>query len=508
MLDQEFLSNFILQIKESLNVFKPEFALVITFIAALMFDMVFKKHRNTAAVVALLGFIVTGVLLSMQSCGSGQNAFTKMLTIDSFGNFFKWIILGSSIIVVIISLFSKELYEKKRGLGEYYSLIIGMTIGMFLLASSVNLLMIYISIEIMSLSSYVLAGYTKESRRSSEASLKYVIYGAISSGLMIYGVSLLYGLSGSLSLFEINTQVALGQMNPAAFTVAILMILAGIGYKISTVPFHFWTPDVYEGAPVTVTALLSVASKAAGFAVLIRFVRIGFSNLGVDPTAQIWQMLPGFDWTLVIAILSVLSMTVGNLVALWQSNVKRMLAYSSIAHAGYMLLGLVVLNTTGVTSILVYFFMYMFMNLGAFYFVLLIANKIGSEELDDYVGLGYSAPVLSICMVVFMISLTGLPPTAGFIGKWYVFTALLQNDHYVWLAVIGVLNSVVSLFYYAKVFRNMYLRGTDIKYERMTFSPVSVAIIILLAIPTLLFGVYFQPIVNWASHSAQIFFGI
>jgi NADH-quinone oxidoreductase subunit N len=280
-----------------------------------------------------------------------------------------------------------------------------MTLGMFLLSSSSNLIMMYLSIEIMSLSSYVLAGYTKEIKRASEASLKYVIYGAVSSGIMIYGISIIFGLTGSLNLYEINTFLANNDVNLWALLIPTLMIIAGIGYKISAVPFHFWTPDVYEGAPVTITALLSVASKAAGFAMLIRFVKIGF----IDSAAggEYWTTLH-LDWQHIIALLSVLTMTLGNLVALWQTNVKRLLAYSSIAHAGYMLMGLVVMNDAGVAAILIYFFMYLFMNLGAFYFVLLIANKTGSENIEDYQGLGYKAPRISVCMVIFLISLTGL----------------------------------------------------------------------------------------------------
>jgi len=207
------------------------------------------------------------------------------------------------------------------------------------------------------------------------------------------------------------------------------------------------------------------------------------------------------DWQHIIALLSVLTMTLGNLVALWQTNVKRLLAYSSIAHAGYMLMGLVVMNDAGVAAILIYFFMYLFMNLGAFYFVLLIANKTGSENIEDYQGLGYKAPLISVCMVIFLISLTGLPPTAGFIGKLYIFTALLQNPDFIWLAVVGVLNSVISLVFYVKVFRNMYLRKVDEAKETYRFSVASIVLMIALAIPTLLFGIYFSPIVNWAEQS-------
>jgi NADH-quinone oxidoreductase subunit N len=384
-----------------------------------------------------------------------------------------------------------------------------MTFGMFLLSESINLIMVYLSLETMSISSYILAGYTKEIKRASEASLKYVIFGAVSSGIMIYGISLLYGLTGSLNLIEINQYIFSNNVNSFPLLLSGLMIVAGIGYKISAVPFHFWTPDVYEGAPITITAYLSVASKAAGFALLIRFLKMGFINTeSLSGLSSVWQLLGQVDWKFIIAILSVLTMTLGNLVAVWQTNLKRLLAYSSIAHAGYMLMGVVVMTDAGVLAVLVYFIVYLFMNLGAFYVVMLLANKIGSEELDDYTGIGYKAPTLSVCMVIFLISLTGLPPTAGFIGKLYIFKAVLQAD-YIWLAVIGILNSVVSLFYYVKIFRNMFLRGVEAGETAKTFefSAPSIIMLFIFVIPTLLFGIYYTPIVAWAESSVKIFLG-
>lgn len=502
MLENEILNNLV----ASAKLFLPETALVITFLVAMIFDLFFKKFRNITAVISLIGFAAAGFFLCQQDVGSGRNIFTKMLAIDSFGTYFKYIVLLSSIIVVLMSLFSKELYKDKRSMGEYYTLIVGLTLGMFLLSSATNMIMIYLSIEIMSITSYILAGYTKEIKRASEASLKYVIFGAVSSGIMIYGISILYGLTGALNLFDINAALpGLADSSTPALMLSGMMIIAGIGYKISAVPFHFWTPDVYEGAPITITAYLSVASKAAGFAILIRFLKTGFVDAS-GATDGIWAMIGSIDWVFVIAVLSVLSMTIGNFVAIWQSNVKRILAYSSIAHAGYMLMGVVVMNDIGTAAILIYFLVYLFMNLGAFFYVQLVANKIGSEELDDFVGIGYRAPIMASCMVLFLISLTGLPPTAGFIGKLYLFTAVLNSD-YIWLAIIGVVNSVVSLFFYVKIFRNMFLRGIDKKNEEFNFSPMSVVLMIALAIPTLLFGIYFQPIVDWAEKSVAMFVG-
>jgi len=498
------IEQFVTGLLKSVGLFIPETVLVITFMLALIFDLLFRKSRNISGVIAILGFAVAGFFLYQQT-GVSYKCFANAYVVDPFSNFFKWIILLSGLIVVVFSFFSKELYDDDRPMGEYFTLIIGMAFGMFLLTSSSNLILIYVAIETMSISSYILAGYTREIKRASEASLKYVIYGAVSSGLMIYGISILFGLTGSLNLFDINHFLAKNAVDIAPLLIASILIVAGFGYKISAVPFHFWTPDVYEGAPVTITALLSVASKAAGFAVLIRFLKIGFLDF-IPGNNEIWTMVRGVDWTLILMILSVLTMTLGNLVAVWQTNMKRLLAYSSIAHAGYILMAVTVLNNTGVAAVLIYFFFYMLMNLGAFFIVLLIANKIGSEEIDDYNGMGYRAPFLAVCMAVFLVSLTGLPPTAGFIGKLYVFAAVIKAG-YLWLAVVGVVNSVVSLYYYAKVFRNMYLKDVESTKEKVNTPFPAIIILLVLAIPTLIFGIYFSPIVNWANASAAIFLG-
>ncbi|MBM2816964.1 MAG: dehydrogenase subunit [Ignavibacteria bacterium] len=495
-------ANFVSELYKSLGMFIPETVLVVTFVVAIIMDLIFRKYKNIAAFTVLAGFFVTGYTLF--ACNSSGYAFSQTIAINPFSQFFKFIILLTSIIIVIISFLSKELYAENRKVGEYYSMIAGMTFGMFLICSSTNLILIYLALETMSLSSYVLAGYTKEVKRSSEASLKYVIFGAISSGIMIYGISIIFGLTGSFDLLAINAKIATGNLSIAPLLVSGIMILAGIGYKISAAPFHFWTPDVYEGAPITITAYLSVASKAAGFAVLIRFVLLAFAT-PISQTQPVWQVFAGIDWKLVLAILSVLTMTLGNLSAIWQTNIKRLLAYSSIAHAGYMLMGLVIMTSAGVLAILVYFFMYMLMNLGAFYIVMLIANKTGSEEMDDYIGIGYRAPILAGCMVVFLLSLTGIPPTAGFIGKLYLFMAVI-DARWIWLAVIGVLNSVVSLFYYVKVMRNMFIRGTDKTEEPLQFSRVSIVIALILAGANIYFGLWFEPIVRWVNECVKSLF--
>jgi NADH-quinone oxidoreductase subunit N len=373
-----------------------------------------------------------------------------------------------------------------------------------LMAGASNLLMMYLAIELSSISSYILTGYTREAPDSSEASLKYVIFGALSSGLMIYGISILYGLTGSLDLYGVNQALVGGGVNRVALLISGLLIMAGLGYKISAVPFHFWTPDVYEGAPITITAFLSVASKAGGFAMMIRFFKVTFIDTQVvSLPAGAWVTLQGFEWYQLVAGLSVLTMTVGNLVALWQNNLKRMLAYSSIAHAGYMLMGLVVLNNNGLAAVMIYFVVYLFMNLGAFYVVMLIANKTGTEDVEEYRGLGARAPFMMVALAAFLVSLTGLPPTAGFVGKLYLFAALI-NDGWIWLALAGALNSVVSLYYYVRVFRNIFLRSAEQEQPPLKFGFSANVIVLLLLVPTLLLGVYFSPLVNLAQASVKI----
>jgi NADH-quinone oxidoreductase subunit N len=495
MFDANMLNNIANHLAQSACVFSPEIAMLCTFLIALFMDVVGGKVRNIAGYTICLGFIITGVLLGYQN-GISQTAFVKLIAVDPFAVFFKYLTLFAGFIVALMSFFSDEINKDERKVGEYYSLIAGMTFGMFLMVGATNLMMVYLAVEILSLTSYVLAGFTKEIKRASEASLKYVIYGSVSSGVMVYGMSILFGATGSLNFADISILISSGKVAFAPMLVSGLMILAGFGYKISAAPFHFWTPDVYEGAPVAVTAFLSVASKAAGFAGFIRFSQMIFATS------------PNVDWQIVLAILATITMTLGNLSAIWQTNAKRLLAYSSIAHAGYMLMGMVVMNEIGISAILVYMFMYAFMNLGAFAVVMFISNKIGSEELEDYNGLGYRMPVLCGMMVIFLVSLAGLPPTAGFIGKLYIFTSLFNSgSQWLWLAIVGVINSVISLFYYAKIFRNMYLRGNGELQERIDFSPASIAIVAILAVPTLILGVYFSPIVSWASASASIFIG-
>jgi NADH-quinone oxidoreductase subunit N len=482
----------------------PEISLALTLVAIVVFDLIFNKSKKFLPLISLIGLVITFSFLVLQF-GDPKSAFSvagnhTFLSLDNFSSFFKILILITTAFIVLFSMSSQEVNSCPDRHGEYYALILGMVIGMFFMVSANDLILIYLSLELLSLSSYVLAGFVKTSIRNSEASLKYIIYGSASSGIMLFGISILYGITGSTNLHEINSLLQFPAATQLTFLISILMIFTGIGFKISIVPFHFWTPDVYEGAPISITAFLSVASKAAGFAVLIRFLKITFAQ-GLDKSGY-WQMLTYIDWQMLLVVFSIITMTFGNFAALWQDNIKRMLAYSSIAHAGYLMLGVAVLSDQGLMAVLVYFSVYLFMNLGAFYVVMLIANKINSEEIDDYKGIGYSLPLLGTALGIFLVSLTGLPPTAGFVGKLYIFIALVDANM-ITVAIIALLNTVVSLYYYIRVLKAMFLVRND-KIVEIHLSPLNYFVIFLLAAPVLILGVYFTPLINIAKESIQL----
>ena len=470
---------------DSLLYFSPEILLVIFAVAVIILDLVVKnRERAAVAHLSLAGCFCTlaAVLFIHFSFGSegSVSLFLGMIRLDEFSTFFKVLLLLATAATILFSLRSEELDERLKG--EYYALLLAITLGMFLMASSTNLLMIFISLETVSLTSYILAGFLTHSPRSSEAAFKYITYGAVASGTMLFGLSLLFGMTGTGDLAQIGGRLtellASGEVAPLAVLIAITFVLAGVGYKIASVPFHMWSPDVYEGAPIPITAFLSVASKSAGFALFIRFFYTGFGSTG---------LMESVDWPLMLAIVSALTMTLGNLAALPQQNVKRLLAYSSIAHGGYLLMGGVLLTSEGIGAILFYLVVYLFMNLGAFYVVVLIANEVGSEMVEGYRGLAARAPLVAWAMAIFLFSLTGIPPFAGFFGKWLLFAAVLEQGYY-WLAFVGLLNSVVSLYYYARIVKAMFLEDSGEEATSVSFSTGTFALLSVFVIPTILIG--------------------
>jgi NADH-quinone oxidoreductase subunit N len=492
---------------ESLGKFLPEVVLSVSIVVLLIAELFSKKKSNLSGYLALLALIITLIFTLKQYSLEPQVYFFQMVALDPFSYFFKLLLILSALLIIIFSFISNDLRKVDYKTQEYYSLVLTLTLGGFLMVSSTNLLMMYLSLEMVSLSSYVLAGYLKKINRSNEAALKYVIYGGVSSGLMLFGISILYGITGTADIFAISQFLSTNPVNLITLLISTFLIIAGFGYKISAVPFHFWTPDVYEGAPLPVTAFLSVSSKAAGFAMMIRFFLVSFQNTTPIPGHEglnLFNTLQGFEWNTIIAVISVATMTLGNFVAIWQDNLKRLLAYSSIAQAGYILLGFVTVNPQGISAMIIYLAVYLFMNLGAFFAAIMIANKFGTESINEMKGFGYRAPFLCVAMGIFMFSLTGVPLTAGFIGKFYIFAALV-NGGYVWLALIGLLNSTISLYYYIKILKNMFLVQPTGNKTHESFSWGYNFILIVLIVPTILLGIYFGPLTKLAEYSSQIF---
>ena len=484
---------------QSLEFFIPELILTITILAALITDLFVKKSKtNMIGWVLGVGLVVVGLSVHNLSSVPPTTLFLDMIVIDPFSSFMKIVIILSTLLVIVASWVNDELEKYRKG--EYFTIMGIMVMGLFLMTSSVDIIMLYISIEVVSIMSFVLAAYLKLDTRSNEAGLKYVIYGAFSSGVMLFGLSIVYGLAGSTNYFAIqDTLSSLDGSASPALIMALLMIFAGFGYKISSVPFHFWTPDVYEGSPSTITAYLSVAPKAAGFAMIIRFFHQVFSDsIGLTSNAIGSTDLP---WPEIIGVLAVVTMTMGNLVAIQQKSIKRMLAYSSIAHAGYMMLALPVLSMEAVESVMIYLFIYVFMNLGAFFIVIFVKNKTGGESFEDFEGLGWEMPIVGAFMTLFMLSLTGLPPTAGFVGKLYIFKTLVgAGSEFLWLVVAGGVNSVISLYYYFHVVKVMFLGGK--RSDVITYPPSTMfGLMIFTAVPSLLLGLYWNPLASWVKDS-------
>ena len=491
----------------SLVFFWPELLLSVTILTAILADLFYSKKDSFKVVYwSLGGMFLTYVAIRLQDI-EPTSLFMGTVAHDPFSQFFKILILISTAIVMLMSLVSGEL--KKYRMGEYFSIMTIMTFGLFLMTSSIDILMVYLSIEIVSIMSFFLAGYLKRNSLSNEASLKYVIYGAFSSGIMLYGLSILFGLTGSTNFFEMQKAISLlGADSNLALVLSTVFILVGFGYKISAVPFHFWTPDVYEGSPSTITAYLSIAPKAAGFALMLRFFNQVFGDMSIDISTS-WSAINDLPWPELIAVLSAATMTVGNLVAIQQNNVKRMLAYSSIAHAGYMMMAIPMMSNSSIEGVMMYLIMYLFMNLGAFFVVIYVKDQIGGEDYNSFDGLGWKMPYVAIPMTLFMVALTGLPPTAGFVGKFYIFAAVIESgSRFYWLAFVGVINSVISLYYYIRVVRHMYLIGERNDEFINPSSKLVLSLLVVLAIPSFVFGWYFSPIAEWISKSTIMFQGM
>lgn len=452
----------------------PGLILTVTGMLVLFWDLWMKdEERPLLAWLGLTGLVLTAVV-SFGLLGRNESAFNGMLALDSYGLFFNLIFCLAAGMTLLMSVHYLETADIRPG--EYYALILFATVGMVLMAAGTDLIVIFLGLETMSMAVYVLAGIWRQRLQSNEAALKYFLLGAFASGFFLYGVALVYGATGSVQLGKIAAHVSEHGSSPLLL-IGVALLIVGFGFKVAAAPFHAWTPDVYEGAPTTVTAFMAVGVKAAAFAA---FARVFLHTLGPIHT-QWWQIL----W-----ILAALTMTVGNVTALVQNNIKRMLAYSSIAHAGYLLVAMVAGKDLGGAALMYYLVAYGLMTLGAFSVVLAVGRKgEPNEEFSDYAGLGFRYPVLGMAMTLFMLSLTGVPPLVGFTGKFYIFSAAVKAG-YVWLAVIGVLNSVVSAYYYIRVVVNMYMYEGEKVPDLLSSRPALAAAIILAAIGTVVIGVF------------------
>jgi NADH-quinone oxidoreductase subunit N len=490
----------------SLQHFRPEIALAIGLMLVVLADASGIKARNAVCLLLTTATLVAALVLCvpLYEAGWSGQLFGGMLALDPMSVFFKVILLSASLLVALAFRSSRELVG--LGMGEFHALLLAVTFSNLLLAGANDLTLLYLSLEMVSITSYVMVAYIKGDRRSNEASLKYVLFGAISTGAMVYGLSLLYGMTGSTGLPAIQQAIANGfpEENRFALYLVTFLVMAGFGFKTAVVPFHFWCPDVYEGAPTPVTAFLSVAPKAAGFAVLLRFFYRGFS-VG-DP--GVWDLSSSLEWPQVLMLISALTMTVGNVAALTQTNMKRLLAYSSIAHAGYVMMGLVALSENGARSILIYLAAYLFMNLGAFLVVTLVHHRDGTFDLRDYAGLWRRAPGLTLAMAIFLFSLMGIPPMVGFMGKLYVFAAIIEKGQpYYWYAILAAVNAAIAAYYYARVLRTMIIDPELDAKPPLRLSFADSSWVLFFALANVLPLLWWSRIDGWARASLTLYAG-
>ncbi len=443
------------------------------------------SHSKRAGVMSLVGLAITFVLSAFTPEGT---FFGETFIVDSYAIGFKLIFIGTAFMTIMGSI--DFVADRLKNRGEFYGLILLCTTGMMFLASAGELISMYVALELSTIALYVLATFMKRDLKSSEAGLKYLILGAASSGILLYGLSLLYGLTGTTFMSEIGMKLFIGPGTRLATYFAIVMFVAGFGFKLAAAPFHMWAPDVYEGAPTPITAFLSVASKAAG---LVAFVRLFFEAL----------LIAKSEWVVVIEVVAILAMVIGNVVALLQSNIKRMLAYSSIAQVGYVLVALAAGIDLSVGSMMIFLLAYLFANIGAFIIVIAFSNATGSDEINDYAGLMKRSPAAAIIMTVFMLSLVGIPPTAGFFAKYWLFAAAVKEGLY-GIVVVAVLTSVISLFYYMNVVRLMIFHeakdDSPIRLTGMVKTSLAISTVMVLIICILPNKFY-----EWALTASEVF---
>jgi len=456
----------------------PEVIMTILALAILLADLVFKRKETIGVLSMMVVAVVTCALP-----GSLGTAFHGMFISDGYSMFFKMIFILNVILTILISM--KYIEIEKVNLGEYYSLILFSSLGMMIMASAEDLIILYLGLELMALSTYILAGFLRHDVKSNEAAMKYFLLGAFASAFLLYGTSMIYGLTGTTDLGAIATYIAQNGLagNPVV-TLSMILMAVAFSFKIAAVPFHMWAPDAYEGAPTSITAFMSVGPKAAGFAVLGRVFLTAFSSIRVE-------------WTAVLIPIAILTMGVGNIVALSQTNIKRMLAYSSIAHAGYALLGIIAGTADGIAAVMNYMLIYAFMNVGAFAVIIMLRSEgFKGDDISDFEGLSKTHPLASALMLVFMFSLTGIPPTAGFMGKFYLFMSAIDAG-YTWVVIIAVIFSAISAYFYLRIVMYMYMKEPK-KTVTLTTSPAISLALAITVIAVITIGVLPSTVVNFA----------
>lgn len=463
----------------------PEIVMTVLALAILLADLVIKR-KETIAFLSIVGVaLVTYVLV-----GSMGTTFNGMFLADGYSMFFKLIFMLNVILTVLISV--KYIVIEKVNFGEYYALILFSTLGMMIMASAGDLIVLYLGLELMALSTYILAGFIRYDIKSNEAAMKYFLLGAFASAFLLYGTSMIYGLTGTTDLKAISAYiVANGLSSNPVLMLSMIFFAVAFSFKIAAVPFHMWAPDAYEGAPTSITAFMSVGPKAAGFAVLGRVFLVAFGSVKLE-------------WSAILVPIAILTMGVGNIVALSQTNIKRMLAYSSIAHAGYILLGIIAGTSDGMASVLNYMLIYAFMNIGAFAVVIMLRSEgFKGDNISDYEGLAKTHPLAAALMLVFMFSLTGIPPTAGFMGKFYVFMSAI-NAGYTWVVIIAVMFSAISAYFYLRVVMYMYMKEPKETVQLSTSPAIGLALAITV-IAVLAIGILPSAIVNFARNAVAGF---
>jgi NADH-quinone oxidoreductase subunit N len=473
----------------------PEILILILGMLVLIVEPFWKEEqRRNVGWLAAAGLFLS-ILISLIFGQPGQPITTLggMVRFDWLGFFFKMLFMFAGAATALLLMDNERVGRR----GEAYLLLLASLIGMNLMAVSSNLVMLYLAIETTSIPLYVLAGFMVGDDKSAEAGFKYLLYGVLTSTIMLYGFSLVFGFSGTADLYQLAQMFKVGEISPVAAVAVLALILVGIGFKVSIVPFHFWAPDVYEGAPTPIAGFLSTASKAAGFAVLIRLFFVAFTDPDLVPS-----------WTIALAILSAITMTIGNLLALPQTNIKRLLAYSSVAHAGYTLIGVVAFTKLGAASVIFYLAAYILTNLLAFGIAMAFSKVTGFDDLKDYAGMSRRNPALALMMLAAFLSLTGMPPFGGFVAKVIIFAAGIQAG-YVWLVILGIINSVIGVYYYLNALKYVYLyrmpNEDEGNHPIPLTRPYAVALAVL-AIGVVLIGVVFAPWFVWSDAAAMNLF--